>query len=338
MKSSPLPAKQPSSRIKKIIGLTTLTVAVVVVAAYLLGPRNQLGSATPTPRPLPPSNITQLDNWVQTSESAFPDIRPNNAKKIVWYGGKKKKTSWSVVYIHGFSASHLETAPLTDLVAKNLGANAFHTRLTGHGRTGAAMAEATPQDWMADAVEAIKIGQTLGDKVLVISCSTGSTLATWFGTTPEAKQVAAHVFLSPNFGPKDKNAEITNAPWGKQIVSMILGPTRSWEPDNEGIANAWTTSYPTQSVFPMMALVKGVRDSDLSRFDTPLLLMYSEKDTVVDPEEIKSAFQRFGSGIKQLEAVTSEDNGQHLLVGDLRSPGTTAQTVDRVVQWVRTLP
>lgn len=338
MKSTPLATNKSPSRIKKIVGYAALSVAVVVVAVYMLGPRNPLGPATPTPRPLPPSNITQLDRWIQNSEAAYTDIKPNNAKKIVWHGAKNKKTEWSVVYIHGFSASHLESAPLTDLVAQKLGANAFHTRLTGHGRSGEAMAEATPQDWMADTLEAIKIGQTLGSKVLVISCSTGSTLATWFGTTPEANLVAGHVFLSPNYGPKDKNAEIINAPWGKQIASLLLGPTRSWKPDNEKIANAWTTSYPSQSVFPMMALVKGVRDSDLSAFQTPVLMMYSEKDTVVDPEQIKLAFQRFGSGNKRLEAVTSEDEGQHLLVGDLRSPGTTAQAVERIVQWVETLP
>ncbi|MDD4273595.1 MAG: hypothetical protein PHG14_07705 [Desulfobacter postgatei] len=38
------------------------------------------------------------------------------------------------VYIHGFSATRKETAPLSDLVAKTLNANLFYTRLSGHGR------------------------------------------------------------------------------------------------------------------------------------------------------------------------------------------------------------
>ena len=339
MNDSSLPASKAPSRLKKIIGYAALSLSVVVVGVYLLGPRNHLGPTTPTPRPLPPTNIAQLDAWLQSSEAAYPDIRPNNAKGIVWYDNTPKKTPWSVVYIHGFSASRLETAPLADNVARALRANAFHTRLTGHGRSGAAMAEATPQDWMADTLEAVQIGQTIGEKVLVISVSTGSTLSTWLGTSPYAKQVAAHVFMSPNYGPKDKNAEIINTPWGKQLATLIMGSTRSWQPDNPAVANAWTTSYPSQSVFPMMALVKGVRESDLNAFKTPVYVIYSEKDTVVDPEEIKSAFQRFGSSIKKIEPVTySTDEGQHALAGDIRSPSSTAIATESIVKWVSTLP
>jgi esterase/lipase len=339
MKNSSLTEAKKPSRIKKIVGYTALSLTVLVAGVYLLGPRNSLGEAKPTPRSLPPSNLKQLDAWIQSNEAAYTDIKNGNAKGIVWHSNAKKKTPWSVVYIHGFSASRLETAPLADHVAGRLGANAFHTRLTGHGRSGAAMAEATPQDWMADAVEAVHIGRAIGEKVLVISVSTGSTLSTWLATSPYANQVSAHVFMSPNYGPKDKNAEIINAPWGKQLAGLILGPTRSWEPDNDAVANGWTTSYPSKSLFPMMALVKHVRDSDLSSFNTPVMIIYSETDTVVDPEEIKSAYQRIGSNNKLLQSVTySEDKGQHALAGDIRSPGSTATATEDIVKWVASLP
>ena len=335
--SSSLP--QAPSRVRKIVGTAVLSVAVIAVAIYMMGPRNHMGPSLPTPRPLPPEKISQLDDWIRSSEAAYADIRPGNSKGIVWNSSAKKKTPWSVVYIHGFSASRLESAPLSDTVAKILGANAFHTRLTGHGRSGAAMAEAKPQDWMADTLEAVRIGQTLGEKVLLISCSTGSTLSTWLASSPEASRVAAHVFLAPNYGPKDKNSEIINTPWGKQLASIIMGPTRSWEPENSEVANAWTTSYPSQAVFPMMALVKSVRDSDLSTFKTPVMMIYSEKDTVVDPIETKAVFQRIGSPIKVLEAVTySENEGQHMLVGDIRSPGSTAIAAKDISKWVQSLP
>ncbi len=337
-KKSPSVPATPS-RFRKIAGVAALSVAVVVVGVYMLGPRNHLGPKTPTPRPLPPENISQLESWIQSSEAAYSDIKPGNAKGIVWNSAKKNKTPWSVVYIHGFSASRLETAPLTDNVAKILGANAFHTRLTGHGRSNQAMAEASPQDWMADAVEAIRIGQALGNKVLVISCSTGATLSTWFATSPEASKVAAYVFFSPNYGPKDKNSEIINTPWGKQLATLIMGPTRSWEPENKQVAGAWTFSYPSQAVFPMMALVKSVRDSDLSQFKTPVMVVYSEKDSVVDPVEIKAVFDRIASPIKTLQAVTyAENEGQHMLVGAIRSPGSTDIAVKDVVKWVQSLP
>ena len=62
------------------------------------------------------------------------------------------QTQWAVVYIHGFSASRMETAPLADTIATALGANLFYARLAGHGRGGAAMGEPSVQDWLADGV------------------------------------------------------------------------------------------------------------------------------------------------------------------------------------------
>jgi alpha-beta hydrolase superfamily lysophospholipase len=192
---------------------------------------------------------------------------------------------------------------------------------------------------MADTVEAVQIGQTLGERVLLISCSTGSTLATWFATSAEGHQVAADVFISPNFGPKDKRGEIINGPWGKKIAFALQGESRGWTPENDREANAWTTHHPTQALFPMMALVKSVRDSDLSTFQTPLLVLYSEKDQVVDPVETLSAFARIGSPLKTVETVTySQNKDQHVLAGDIKGPEAVTPMVDSIVSWAKALP
>ncbi len=288
---------------------------------------------------MPPDNIAALDDWLKTSEAAYRDIKPGNAKGIVWNSSAKQRTPWSVVYIHGFSASRLETAPVSDLVAKELGANAFHTRLTGHGRAGDAMTEASAQDWMADAIEAVRIGQTLGERVLLISCSTGATLATWLATSQDNNKVAAHVFISPNFGPKDKRAEMINGPWGQKIALAIEGENRGWTPEDARETSAWTTRYPTRAVFPMMAMVKSVRDSDLSTFQTPVLVLYSEQDQTVDPVETLAAFTRIGAPLKTIEVVTySTSKGQHVLAGAIKSPQAVAPMVQSIVKWAQSLP
>jgi esterase/lipase len=294
----------------------------------------------PSPRPSPTQDIAQLADWIQQSESSFTDIKPGNAKGIVWAAAPGERTRWAVVYIHGFSASRLETAPLAEAVASQLGANVFYTRLSGHGRTrGDAMGEATAQDWMADTLEAVQIGQTLGERVLVISCSTGSTLATWLGTSADAARVSAHVFVSPNFGPKDKRSEIVNAPWGQKIALLVQGQNRSWAPESAQEANAWTSSYPTKAIFPMMALVKNVRDSDLSLFQTPVLVLYSERDETVDTAEVKAAFTRLGSGRKSIEPVGySKSKGQHVLAGAIKDPDAVAPMAESITQWLKSLP
>lgn len=320
--------------------LTLAALCALLATAWYLGPRNEFGSAMPSPRATPPSDIAQLADWVQASEARFGDIKPGNAKGIVWAGAVAQRTPWAVVYLHGFSASRLETAPLADQVARQLGANAFHTRLSGHGRaSGAAMGEASVQDWMADTLEAVQIGQTLGERVLLISCSTGATLATWLDTSAQAGRVAAHVFISPNFGLKNKRSEIVNMPWGQKIALLLEGQTRNWKPQSEQEALAWNSSYPTRALFPMMALVKNVRESDLSLFQTPVLVMYSERDETVDPAETQAAFTRLGSARKSIEPVAySKSVGQHVLAGAIKDPAAVEPMAQSIAQWIRTLP
>ena len=83
-----------------------------------------------------------------------------------------------------------------------MNANIFYTRLTGHGRSNAAMAEATVNDWANDAVEALEIGKQLGERVMIVGTSTGATLAAWLATYDQSNDILAHVWISPNFGPK----------------------------------------------------------------------------------------------------------------------------------------
>lgn len=319
-----------------------MAVALVLACALLLwlGPRNSLGLAVPSSRAQAPQDIAALAQWIAQSESRFSNIKPGNAKGIVWAGTAGQRTPWAVVYIHGFSASRMETAPLAETVAQTLGANVFYTRLTGHGLAdGAAMGAATAQDWMADTLEAVRIGQTLGERVLLISCSTGSTLATWLGLSADAASVAAQVFISPNFGPKDKRAEIVNLPFGQHIARLVQGPSRTWIPQSEAEAQAWTSSYPTQAIFPMMALVKHIRESDLSLFQTPVLVLFSEQDQTVEPNETRAAFARLGSVHKSLEVVTySKAEGQHVLAGAIKDPAAVSPMAQSIVQWLKALP
>jgi esterase/lipase len=332
-------SQQSTAQKNSYLVLKSLAGLVLVLAAlFFLGPVNEFGPDTPANREASPSSLDALDNWLQNSESRFENLRPGTEKGVVWAAPDKQKTTWSVVYIHGFSASRLETAPLADQVAKALGANLFYTRLSGHGLSGQAMGEATVQDWMADTLEAVRIGATLGDRVLVISCSTGSTLSTWLGTTPQASAVNAFVFISPNYGLKNKMSELINGPWGQHIATAVSGDTIRYEQTDPREMAGWTGTYPTKAIFPMMALVKKVRESDLSTFQTPVFVLYSAADQTVDPEQIKATFARLGSTKKTIDAVTySQSKGQHVLAGDIRDPESVAPMAESIIKWTETL-
>jgi alpha-beta hydrolase superfamily lysophospholipase len=311
---------------------------VLALAVYFLGPTNEFGPDAPAERAQPPAELMQLPPWLAEQEAQWPDIREGLAKRVTWMQTVGERTPWSVVYVHGFTASRLETYPLAMQVAQALGANVFETRLAGHGRTPEAMGEPTVQDWLADMHEALTIGRQLGDRVLVMGVSTGATLATWKALRPEGQSDVAYVLISPNYGPKLKKAEIVNMPWGRELALKIEGPMRTGEPRNDAEAHAWTSSYPTQAVFPMMALVKRMRESDLSSFTAPVLMLYSPADETVEAQEIETLFPRIGSTNKVLEPVTdSEAEGQHVLAGDLRAPNATAPMAQRIVRWVQGL-
>ncbi len=313
-----------------------LAALLLALLAYALGPTNAFGPEVPTARPAPPTELTQLDPWLAAQEAAHPDIRPGLAKGVVWHGAPGQRTPWAVVYLHGFTASRLETAPLAEQVAARLGANLFHTRLSGHGRSPQALGEATVQDWLADGLEALRIGRALGEQVLVVGVSTGATLATWLAQRPEGRDGVSYAFVSPNFGPKNKTSELINLPWGRQLALALEGDMRGQPSADPREHHAWTQRYPTQALFPMMALVKRVRDSDLSAVTAPVLVLYSPDDQTVDPAEIQAVFPRLGSARKALEVVDySEAKGQHVLAGDIRAPAATGRMAQRLVDWAQ---
>ena len=75
----------------------------------------------------------------------------------------------TVVFIHGFSASPGELSPMPQMIALNLRANLFLTRLTGHGQDGAAFGASTYEAWQKDANEAFEIGAAIGERVIVMA-------------------------------------------------------------------------------------------------------------------------------------------------------------------------
>ena len=133
----------------------------------------------------------------------------------------RTRTPLAVVYLHGFSATRQETAPFSARLARALGANLFEARLRGHGRSEAAMAEGTVEAWLEDGVEALAIGRRLGERVVLVGCSTGAALATWMLANGHDQDVAGLVLFSPNFGTRHRGASLLTGPWGTQIAWAV---------------------------------------------------------------------------------------------------------------------
>ena len=257
-------------------------------------------------------------------EHAVNGLKGETKKIIIWADSTSKtKTPFSIVYIHGFSSTRQETAPLCDIIAKDLGANLFYTRLTGHGLDGDALSKATVSDWFNDTEEVIEIGRRIGENVIIVGTSTGGTLATWIASK-KVKDISALVLLSPNFGLKDKASEILVLPWAEVLATFILGKTYSWDLINPDHSEYWTTNYPTKALIPMMGLVDLIRNTDVSTITIPVFTAYSSDDSIVDSIETEKTILRFGSDVIVLKIVeNTKDLDNHIIAGDILAPDNT---------------
>jgi esterase/lipase len=300
--------------------------SLLLLVIFTLGPSVNL-DIHPKTLSLP----ADLDSYLKESEAAFSDIIPNTEKHIQWAHEDRQATELAFVYLHGFSASRQEISPVTENLAKDLGANLFQTRLTGHGRGYQPMGETSVDLWANDALEAIQIGRAIGRQVIVIGTSTGGTLATWLALQTDANKPDALILISPNFAPNAPGSQMLTWPWGKQIAELVLGKERHFEARHPLQKIYWSTGYPTVSLLPMMGLVNLVNESELETIDIPVLTIYSPNDGVVSPAKTEAALARFGSKINEVMQVTnSTDKNEHVIAGDILSPITNKAISKRI--------
>jgi len=319
--------------------LGRLLVLILVLVLFIwLGPRERIEGVARAPA-LPQASA--LDAWLAEREAAVPNLRADAAKQITWAGAVGAVTPISIVYLHGFSASRNEIAPVPATVAASLGANLFETRLAGHGRDGDAMAEPRAEAWLDDTAEAMAIGRAIGDAVVVIGVSTGGTLAVWAATDPGmAEQLAGVVMISPNFEVVNAAGALLEWPFARAWVPFVAGAQRSFEPQTEDHGKQWTTSYPTVAAVTMGTLLRETRGLDVGNVDAPALFMFAEEDLVVKASATRAVASAWGAPVTIEMQIpgTGIDSYNHVLAGDILSPANTGPASELITNWIRDLP
>jgi esterase/lipase len=297
-----------------------------------------IGSYAPTAHAEEDGSQSELDGLISQlaeAESMYTDIVEGTEKSIAWYDGINK-TALSLVYLHGFSASARELSPVTEKLAERLGANVYFARLTGHGRSADAMAEATLEDWLEDTREAWRIGQQIGERVIVISASTGGTLAAWLAAQSDAQTMLANIMISPNFGIASRSGEIIRWDWGLKLAKWINGPYRAFTPQNKLHELYWTERYPIEALRPMIQVVDEVVGQDHTQTTVPHLMIYSPQDKVIRVDRIEElAAKMSNADVELLPFMQSSDPYQHVLAGDACSPETTDQMINLIESYIK---
>ena len=292
---------------------------------------------------LTPDRMTvgpDLDAHFVQVEARFDDITPGVQKQVIWAGEQGAQTDWAILYVHGFSATSKELRPVPDRLAESLGANLIFTRLAGHGRDGAALATGSVQAWASDLDEGLQAARIAGQRVLVISTSTGGSLVAALAQDQEMMdRVAGLIFVSPNFGIANPVARFLSWPAARYWLPLLAGKSRSFEPRNEDHATYWTTEYPSVSVMPVAALINSAKAVEHADQTIPALFCYSQEDKVVRPDLTADVAARWGADTMLVNPVMGgmDDPQSHIIAGDVRSPGQTDAAVTGMLDWVQTL-
>jgi pimeloyl-ACP methyl ester carboxylesterase len=303
----------------------TLVVIAILAIVYWFGPE----PATPKygiSLPAVPADAPGLEQYVRARESRHR-LKPDNEARIVWHDSLHRKTPYSVVYLHGFSASRREGDPVAADFAARYGCNIFYSRLDGHGiDTSEPLLNMTAAGLWRDAQEALSIGRALGDKVIVIGTSTGGTLALKLAAE-YPKEVYALINMSPNIEINDRLAFLANNPWGLQLARQVKGGlyNRTSGAGDPEVSKYWNTTYRLEAVAELQNLLETTMTSSTFRkIHQPILNLYYYKDEQHQDPTVRVAAilnmeQELGTPRNRKAAVAIPGAGAHVLGSSLVS-------------------
>ena len=311
---------------KRLIFITSPI--LIAVAVYFLG------HAPSTPvfnksMPAVPQEAPALQQFVLNNEAKHK-IKPNNEARIVWADSTNRKTPYSIVYLHGFSASQEEGSPIHTDFAKTFGCNLYLARLADHGiDTTEQLLNYTPDRLWATTKEALAIGKAIGEKVIVMSTSTGGTVALMLAAEyPD--DVSALINMSPNIAINDPNAWLLNNPWGLQIARLVVGSNYRTFPKDSLKDAYWNNPYRLESVVQLEELVEDtMTPKTFKKVTCPVLTLYyfkneKEQDPTVKVSAMIEMNKQLTTPNSMKKTVAIPNAGGHVLGSHVVSKDLTS--------------
>ena len=298
-------------------------ILLLLIIVYFLGPKPS------TPKyskdlPVVPAEAAALEQYIQANEAQHR-LKPDNEARILWLNDSlKQKTEYVVVYLHGFSASQEEGDPVHYEFAQKFGCNLYLSRLDAHGiDTTDPLANFTAEGLWNSAKQAYAIGKQLGKKIILMSTSTGGTIA--LKLAAEYPDIAGLLLLSPNIAINDPNAWLLNNHWGLQIAHLVTGKHRTVDDTTAEYARYWNNRYSTTSLVQLEELIETtMKESTFKKVTQPSLLLYYYKDEdhqdpVVKVSAMKRMFKQLGTPDSLKRQVAIPNAGNHVIGSYIKS-------------------
>ena len=253
-----------------------------LVLTYFLGPQVETPNLN---KELPevPTDLRALEEFVINKEKSVEGLKKDNEARIIWADSAYQKTPYSLLYLHGFSASQAEGAPIHEEVARRYGCNLYLSRLQAHGiNSEEPMLELTAEKLNESAKEAIAIAMQLGEKVIIMATSTGGTLALYLAEKQD--NIAGFVLYSPNIDIFDPMSNLLSKPWGLQMARSVKdGNYHEW-PLDETRSQYWTNKYRLEALTHLRVMVDETMTPETFKSVTQPLFVgyYYESDSAMD--------------------------------------------------------
>jgi esterase/lipase len=301
-----------------------IVVLAVLVIAYFSGPK----PATPVfskTRPIVPTEPAALEEFVSLNESKH-SVRPGNEAQIIWADSSTKKTEYAVIYLHGFFASQMEGDPVHRDLAKEFGCNLYLARLADHGiDTVEQLINFTADRGWESAKEALAIGKSIGDKVIIMSTSSGSTYALMLAAE-YPNEVAALINMSPNIRINHPLAFIANDHWGTYMARIVRGGKYEISTPPDPIREKyWYYKFRLEAASQLEELLEAKMNREtFEKINCPTLnLYYYKNEQEQDPQVKVSAMLDMNSQLATPDslkvAIAMPNTGAHVIGSSLAS-------------------
>ncbi|HEX5112801.1 MAG TPA: alpha/beta hydrolase [Saprospiraceae bacterium] len=306
--------------LKTILKILGIFLGLLVII-YLLGPRPKKVDFSKLRAVTYSSDLQQLENSINAKESELP-VKKDNQARIVW-ATPYAKTPYSMVYLHGNGASQEEGDPIHEALAHRYGCNLYLARLKGHGLiVEDPMLNLDAGQWMQSALDAIEVGKAIGEKVILVSCSTGSTLGLYL----EAKYpglVAAHIMFSPNIDIYDPRSFILDGPWGLQLSRKIAGGNSySWTASATA-QQYWYTSYRIEGLVTLKSMIDAtMTEATFKAINDPVFMAYyyfdeDHQDKTVSVIRMREMYNELSTPPSEKMDVPLKNAGTHMIASDI---------------------
>jgi pimeloyl-ACP methyl ester carboxylesterase len=311
--------------------------AMILVIVYMLGPKLKNQKLT-IQYPEVPTRVAELESYLQQREDTVKGMKPGNEAYVVWAdSANKRKTEYSIVYIHGFGASAMEADPVHRFLAAHFGANLFVTRLPEHGiKRENGMEYLTPQLLANAAGEAYQIGKSLGDEVIVVGTSMGGALTLLLAS--QQPDIKAVVVYSPAIRDYGERLSAFYNPWMEKIMEKTMTENKMLRQPREGEkAKYWSEDYHLNSYESLAVLMyDNMNEETFIKIKQPLFLGYyydteQKQDNVVSVPKLKEMFSEIGTpnALKREKAFPKA--GDHVIGSSITSgdwEGVLFSTID----------